>query len=167
MERIRQISNNISNPYNNRLSSSQSADIVLCTFQFLGFRQLKNHVKSDGNLGIPNSFQNCKQMSFQEHGQVVALVSFPRLGNSWVRQLLETSTSVYTGSVYCDHAYIEAGMIGEGVQSASVIAVKSHSCTNLLDTPKGYTLSETLLMQCSQTIIERLQDEFRIPLYLM
>ena len=145
---IRQISQNISRPYINRLSSNQSAAIVqymgirnlngFSASQFLrcaGISLLKRHVDSDGNLGIPKSSQTCKEMSFQEHGQVVGLVSFPGSGNSWMRQLLETSTGVYTGSVYCDHAYIEAGMIGEGVRSGSVIAVKCHSCTNLF----GYT----------------------------
>jgi len=148
LQRIRQISQDISRPYINRLSSDQSADIVqnmgirnlngYSASQFLrcaGFSLFKKHVDSDGNLGIPKSSQTCKQMSFQEHGQVVGLVSFPGSGNSWVRQLLETSTGVYTGSIYCDHAYIEAGMIGEGVRSGSVIAVKCHSCTNLF----GYT----------------------------
>ena len=75
-------------------------------------------------------------MSFQEHGEVVGLISFPGSGNSWVRQLLETSTGVYTGSIYCDHAYVEAGMIGEGVRSGNVIAVKSHSCKNTFEYTK-------------------------------
>ena len=143
LQRIRQISPYINKKYIDGLSFNQSSDILrymgienlnrYFAFQFLrcpGLAVLKQHMDSNGNLHIPKHYQTCKQMSFQEHGQVVGLVSFPGSGNSWVRQLLETSTGVYTGSVYCDHAYIEAGMIGEGVRSRNVIAVKSHSCMN-------------------------------------
>ena len=143
LQRIRQISPYINKKYIDGLSFNQSTDILrymgienlnrYFAFQFLrcpGLAVLKQHMDSNGNLHIPKHYQTCKQMSFQEHGQVVGLVSFPGSGNSWVRQLLETSTGVYTGSVYCDHAYIEAGMIGEGVRSRNVIAVKSHSCMN-------------------------------------
>ncbi|XP_065906171.1 WSCD family member CG9164-like isoform X2 [Dysidea avara] len=141
-QRIRQISPYMNKKYIDGLSSSRIADIVrymdirnlngYSAFQFLrcpGLAVIKQHMDSNGNLHIPKHYQTCKQMSFQEHGQVVGLVSFPGSGNSWVRQLLET-TGVYTGSVYCDHAYIEAGMIGEGVRSGNVIAVKTHSCVN-------------------------------------
>ena len=127
----------------NRLSSRQSANIVHymgvtnlnedSASHFLrcsGLAIIKKHMYNNGYIHIPKHYQTCKKMSFQGHGQVVGLVSFPGSGNSWVRQLLETSTGVYTGSVYCDHAYVEAGMIGEGIQSGNVIAVKSHSCMN-------------------------------------
>ena len=32
----------------------------------------------------------------------------------------------YTGSVYCDHDMMLSGMIGEGVDSSSVLVVKTH-----------------------------------------
>ena len=76
---------------------------------------------------IPPSYQHCKKMSFQSSGPVVALGSFPGSGNSWVRQLLESSTGVYTGAVYCDKSYIEKGMIGEGVITENVIVIKTHA----------------------------------------
>jgi len=129
--------------YIERLSSSQRADILRymeiqhlkgdSELQFLqcsGLALLKRHVNSSGILNVPKHYQVCKKMSFREHGHAVALISFPGSGNSWVRQLLETTTGVYTGSVYCDGAYIEAGMIGEGVRSENVIAVKSHRCND-------------------------------------
>ena len=75
---------------------------------------------------IPQSHQHCKKMSFQSSGPVIALGSFPGSGNSWVRQLLESSTGVYTGTPYCDGAYVRAGMIGEGVATENVIAIKTH-----------------------------------------
>ena len=76
---------------------------------------------------IPPSHQHCKKMSFKSSGPVVALGSFPGSGNSWVRQLLESATGIYTGAVYCDKSYIEKGMIGEGVTTENVITVKSHA----------------------------------------
>lgn len=78
------------------------------------------------SLSIPQSCQHCKNMSFQSTGPVVALASFPGSGNSWVRQLLESATGIYTGAVYCDSSYINAGMIGEGVDTNNVIAIKAH-----------------------------------------
>jgi len=66
-------------------------------------------------------------MSFQKTGKSVALLSFPGSGNSWVRQLLETTTGIYTGSYQdCDITYITSGMIGESVYTDNVIAVKTH-----------------------------------------
>ena len=78
------------------------------------------------SIRIPRSHQNCKKMSFKNSGPTVALGSFPGSGNSWVRQLLESATGVYTGALYCDGSYIEAGMIGEGVTTKNVIAIKTH-----------------------------------------
>ena len=75
---------------------------------------------------VPKSQQHCKNMSFQSSGPVVALGSFPGSGNSWVRQLLESATGIYTGALYCDGSYIGAGMIGEGVATNNVIAIKTH-----------------------------------------
>lgn len=89
---------------------------------------------------IPKSHQNCKNMSFQSFGPVVALASFPGSGNSWVRQLLETATGIYTGALYCDKSYIKAGMIGEGVATNNVLAIKTHgwpgATTNILNPDK-------------------------------
>ena len=75
---------------------------------------------------IPQSHQHCKKMSFQSSGPVIALGSFPGSGNSWVRQLLESATGIYTGTPYCDRAYVQAGMMGEGVATENVIAIKTH-----------------------------------------
>ena len=81
----------------------------------------------EGNVRIPNQFHNCKKMSFQNSGVVTLLVSWPGSGNSWVRQLLESTTGIYTGSDGdCDLSYINAGMFGEGINSEHVIAVKFH-----------------------------------------
>ena len=65
-------------------------------------------------------------MSFKKTGPTIALASFPGSGNSWVRELLETATGVYTGSIYCDKSYIANGMIGEGVQTNNVLVIKTH-----------------------------------------
>ena len=72
------------------------------------------------------SHQKCKKMSFKSSGPLVSLSSVPGSGNSYVRQLLESATGVYTGSVWCDGSYINTGMIGEGVETNNVLAVKLH-----------------------------------------
>jgi len=77
--------------------------------------------------GLPRTYEKCHQMSFQQSGPVVALVSYAGSGNSWVRQLLELATGIYTGAIYCDKTYVYAGMIGEGIRTGNVFAVKTHT----------------------------------------
>lgn len=55
------------------------------------------------------------------------LASFPGSGNTWSRLLLEETTGVYTGSVYCDTQLLRSGHYGEGINSSHVIAIKSHT----------------------------------------
>ena len=91
-----------------------------------GYILLKNFSDAKGVIQIPEQQQTCKNMSFQSSGTPIALISWPGSGNSWVRQLLETTTGIYTGAMDCDFAYCQAGMIGEGIVSNNVIVVKSH-----------------------------------------
>ena len=56
---------------------------------------------------------------------IVALVSFPGSGNSWVRHLLEQATGVYTGSIYCDTS-LKPYFSGEYIVSGNVLVVKTH-----------------------------------------
>ena len=93
------------------------------------FRKLRGkHVNCQhlSSLSLLQSSQRCKNMSFQRSGPIVALSSVPGSGNSWVRQLLESATGIYTGAVYCDSSYVKAGMIGEGVDTNNVLAIKAH-----------------------------------------
>jgi hypothetical protein len=57
----------------------------------------------------------------------VALISFPGSGNTWIRGLLEKATGICTGSVYCDGLIWKSGSVGEGINSSSVLVVKTHS----------------------------------------
>lgn len=57
---------------------------------------------------------------------VIALVSFPGSGNTWLRYLLQQATGIITGSIYEDHALIVDGLIGETVSNNSVSVVKTH-----------------------------------------
>jgi len=85
------------------------------------------NLTDEGKFIMPKHYQTCKNMSFQKTGKTVALLSFPGSGNSWVRQLIETTTGIYTGTYRgCDDSYIFNGMIGEGVYTDNVIAVKVH-----------------------------------------
>ena len=108
--------------YINSLSFKQQ--FLVCGGQTLA-KQQENAL--EGKVVMPKHFQNCKTMSFQRTGKSVALLSFPGSGNSWVRQLLETTTGIYTGSYQdCDISYVTSGMIGESVYTDNVIAVKTH-----------------------------------------
>ena len=91
----------------------------------LKLRQLKDPLPETPIPVIP-SHQHCKKISFKNLGPVVSLSSVPGSGNSWVRQLLESATGIYTGSVWCDSSYVKAGMIDEGVDTNNVLAVKLH-----------------------------------------
>jgi hypothetical protein len=57
----------------------------------------------------------------------VALISFPGSGNTWIRGLLEKATGICTGSVYCDGLIWKSGSVGEGINSSSVLVVKTHN----------------------------------------
>ena len=88
---------------------------------------LKQLNQPNSSVHIPSSFQHCKNMSFKSSGPTVALASYPGSGNSWVRQLLESATGIYTGAIYCDMAYVESGMMGEHVDTNNVLVVKTHA----------------------------------------
>jgi len=107
-------------------STAFKEQFLVCTGITLA-KQFVN-VTNEGNVIVPKHFQNCKNMRFQESGKTVALLSFPGSGNSWMRQILETTTGIYTGSYMdCDISYVSnAGMIGEGVYTDNVIAIKTH-----------------------------------------
>ena len=60
------------------------------------------------------------------HRPSVALVSYPGSGNTWVRGILEVATGICTGAIYCDASLRSQSFIGEGLQSGSVLVVKTH-----------------------------------------
>ncbi|KAF4520044.1 hypothetical protein B566_EDAN008332 [Ephemera danica] len=69
----------------------------------------------------------CRPLRFVEPpGAVVALVSFPGSGNTWVRYLIQQATGVYTGSVYKDYGLLKNGFPAESVVNGSVVVVKTH-----------------------------------------
>jgi len=107
----------------NLTSESLQHKFMYCT----GLELYKHFSDSKGNVHVPSQFHNCKKMSFRDSGTPTLLISFPGSGNSWVRQLLESTTGIYTGSNRdCDVDYIKAGMLGEGISTGNVIAVKYH-----------------------------------------
>ena len=130
------------NSYLKTLSTSQLKSVIdqlgLCNLtlqksqmQFFscGGKSLLKQLKGkqlNSSVHMPSSFHHCKNMSFKSSGPSVALASYPGSGNSWVRQLLESATGIYTGAIYCDSAYLKAGMIGESVATSNVLAVKTH-----------------------------------------
>ena len=123
----------------NLTSPSLQSSFMHCS----GLKIYKFHSDSNANIRVPKQFHNCKKMSFRDPGIPTLLVSFPGSGNSWVRQLLEAATGIYTGSDRdCDVDYIEAGMLGEGIVSDSVIAVKFH----LGPLPENWTFKKIIYL---------------------
>ncbi|EEB20243.1 conserved hypothetical protein [Pediculus humanus corporis] len=57
---------------------------------------------------------------------IIALVSFPGSGNTWVRYLIQQATGIHTGSVYKDFGLLKNGFPGEYIADSSVIVVKTH-----------------------------------------
>ena len=59
----------------------------------------------------------------------VALVSTEGSGNTWLRGLLEKTTGICSGFIYCDYFMRREGFIGEMIKSGSVLVVKTHTAT--------------------------------------
>ena len=59
----------------------------------------------------------------------VALVSLPGSGNTWVRGLLERSTNICTGSMWCDPNLRATHFCAEGSHSRRTLVVKNHDPT--------------------------------------
>ena len=75
----------------------------------------------------PSVDPSCRCQFVNARGRrVVALVSLPGSGNTWVRGLLERVTGVCTGSIYCDKTLRAEGFCGEGLRSGALLVVKTH-----------------------------------------
>jgi len=108
-------------------SSNFKEQLLACAGLTLAKGKKSVNITDKGNVVMPTHYQTCKSVSFQKTSKATALLSFPGSGNSWVRQLIETTTGIYTGTYKdCDDSYIYNGMIGEGVYTDNVIAVKIH-----------------------------------------
>ena len=94
--------------------------------------QIKHHQESGikrnrigSSRGPPTNW--CKPQGFRNKpGPVVAIVSFPGSGNTWVRYLLQQLTGTLTGSIYDDADLKFNGFQGESHKGGDVIAVKTH-----------------------------------------
>jgi hypothetical protein len=82
------------------------------------------HFFTDNDCSIFSSETACHAA----RAKVTYLDTFPCVGNTWTRVMLEVVTRIRTGAVFDDALLREAGLLGEGVRDASrVIAVKSHA----------------------------------------
>lgn len=86
----------------------------------LVYSKCKKRVPRGVDLSCRCQFVNARGRS------VVALVSLPGSGNTWVRGLLERATGVCTGSIYCDKTLRAEGFCGEGLRSGALLVVKTH-----------------------------------------
>ena len=94
----------------------------------------------------PDKRKDCyQQRSFlPNQSPMVALVSFQGSGNTWLRYLLEQSTGIYTGSIYCDTA-LKSYFPGEYVVSGNVVVIKTHiPDTHHIPTPLQSSLKRKL-----------------------
>ncbi|CAH2094052.1 unnamed protein product [Euphydryas editha] len=75
----------------------------------------------------------CKKLHWRSppSPNVVALVSYPGSGNTWLRYLLQQVTGVVTGSVYMDYGLRMHGFPAENVTDGSVLVVKTHEAPPL------------------------------------
>ena len=120
------------------LTSRKSQEQFLkCAGMKLLLKQLKDK-PPNSSIQIPLSFQHCKNMSFKSSKSRALLESVAGSGNSYVRQLLESATGIYTGATYCDPAYLRVGMIGEGLETESVLVIKNHELSDPKALPKLY-----------------------------
>ena len=80
-------------------------------------RKVKRCARYDKNDGMVLMKRICSpNMGFRaanRSNDVTALVSLPGSGNTWMRQIIEEATGIYTGSVYCDIPLKKSGFIGE------------------------------------------------------
>ncbi|XP_052069051.1 WSCD family member CG9164-like [Mytilus californianus] len=84
---------------------------------------------------------NCSQTTIKmskEKRPVTALFSFPGSGNTWTRHLIEYTSGVATGSVYCATSLIPV-FIGE-CHVKDVIVIKSHEGNNRVKFEKAIVL---------------------------
>ena len=56
----------------------------------------------------------------------MALASYPGSGNTWVRGLLQKTTGLCTGAIYCDVTLRQRGFPGESLRSGTTFVVKTH-----------------------------------------
>ena len=83
----------------------------------------KQTVKYMGHQ-LPNP--TCRFMRGGTSQGPVALNSQEGSGNSWLRGLLEKATGICTGFYACDWEMRARGFLGESIQSARVLVVKTH-----------------------------------------
>jgi hypothetical protein len=97
-----------------------------CRSAFITFLRERSVRKCKSYGKIPSRFL-CK---WSNHDKI-ALVSYPRSGNSFLRKLIEARTRIVTGSdsrpnrTLAAHL-LEYGYLGEGITDESVWVVKSH-----------------------------------------
>ncbi|XP_022122826.1 WSCD family member AGAP003962 [Pieris rapae] len=84
---------------------------------------------SYAHLGLRQSSVSwCKELRLRKPPSynVVALVSYPGSGNTWLRYLLQQATGIMTGSIYMDYGLKVHGFPAENVTNGSVLVVKTH-----------------------------------------
>lgn len=60
------------------------------------------------------------------HRYPIGLASYPGSGNTWVRGLLQKTTGLCIGGVYCDKTLRKNGFPGESIRSGVTFMVKTH-----------------------------------------
>ena len=106
-------------------TTTSSMHIHCSTFPCLEFPtgpEKKIYSKCRGRTAPP-----CKCRFVERTGRnTVALVSLPGSGNTWVRGILETTTGICSGSIYCDEELKGGGFCGESLVGSNLIVVKTH-----------------------------------------
>lgn len=111
------------------LQDELACEDFACRDRLIGHEKLlymKCLQKVKANVGVDSPRDNGCRFWVTEPHKPVALVSFPGSGNTWVRQLLEGTTGICTGSVMCDMSLRFDGFTGENVHFGSTLVVKTH-----------------------------------------
>ncbi|XP_068216403.1 sialate:O-sulfotransferase 1-like [Palaemon carinicauda] len=68
-------------------------------------------------------------VTFGKNIDAAWLLSYPRSGNTWSRYLIESSTGIYTGTIYKSQSIKRLGRIGtaDRIEGINTIVVKTHS----------------------------------------
>ncbi|KAG6455330.1 hypothetical protein O3G_MSEX009164 [Manduca sexta] len=120
-----------------------AAAVVMLYFSIILFMLSPLHGAKSAYYG--NSYMNhfgfrqvpsvnwCKELKWRSppSPNVVALVSYPGSGNTWLRYLLQQATGIVTGSIYMDYGLRVHGFPAENVTDGSVLVVKTHEAPPL------------------------------------
>ncbi|CAF1293083.1 unnamed protein product [Adineta ricciae] len=106
------------------LTKIHSYDLVHDKDQFQLRTMLIDYIKTNQTNAVCVSADTVGLHPYHSQIKRTALISFPRSGNTWLRNLIEKSTGYSTSSIYCDK-YLEKTLHAE-CDRVNVFLIKTH-----------------------------------------